>query len=147
MGTPQPSLRPGTLHMSGLHSPTRCQMAHGLDAALMYVGSLSVWVRCFTADLSKLLIHHHYHRGEPLLTWVSHKYQQPAVQTWSSITQPSLIASSVTSGRLKLKVFRLTVAFKQEILPFFGWRSWRAFFLYLLLHFSGVSKHQKENVK
>lgn len=75
----------------------------GPDAALMYMGSLSVWLQRFTADLSELLIHHHFCRGGPLLTRVSHKYQWRAVSTGSSITRLSLITSPRAAQGLRTK--------------------------------------------
>lgn len=81
----------------------------GVEAPLMYTGSLSVWVRSFTADLSKLLIHHHFCRRGPVLKWVSHKYQWLAVSTRSSITQLSLNSSpGLHKTCLRSKVFCLS---------------------------------------
>lgn len=67
----------------------------GPDAALMPTVSPSFWTWRFTANLSKLLTHHHFCRSGPLLTWVSHKCQELAVQTRSSALWKSLITSSL----------------------------------------------------
>ncbi len=58
----------------------------------------------FTADLSKLLIHHPFCRGGAVLKRVSHKYQWLAIQTGNSITQLSLITLSEAAQGLRSSI-------------------------------------------
>lgn len=148
VGTPCPSLRPVTFHTSSLHSTIRCQMGRGR------MRLWCTWVVClfesnvlqptcqncsFTITFAEE--DHFWHGCHTSTSGLLFKHGA-LLQSYISSRHPGLHKDG--DRRFSVCLHSEAPAFKEKVLPSFGWGSWRKLCIPLAFHYSVQPRWKEE---